>query len=59
IMSRPWTPAQIAQFTYLAYTNSVLEVIPIRTVLQGNAFVNYNPDHGKNQALNTAWQFVN
>jgi branched-subunit amino acid aminotransferase/4-amino-4-deoxychorismate lyase len=52
----PWEAAQVSQFTYLAYTNSVMAVVPIRTVLQGNASVNYNPDQGKTQQLMKAWQ---
>lgn len=51
-----WDSEQVARFSYLAYTNSVMEVIPIRTVLQGTASVNYNPDHGKTQQLTAAWQ---
>jgi len=54
----PWTPELIAQFTYLAYTNSVYEVVPIHTVLQGTASVNYNPDHGKTTQLQQAWQAI-
>ncbi|MEM9816447.1 MAG: aminotransferase class IV [Cyanobacteria bacterium P01_D01_bin.6] len=53
-----WDADRIAQFTYLAYTNSVIEVIPIHTVLQGTASVNYNPEKGKTQQLTKAWQTV-
>ncbi len=56
VQMRPWHATQIAQFTYLAYTNSVLTVIPIRTVLQGVASVNYNPDQDKTRSLMKAWQ---
>ncbi|MEM1280743.1 MAG: aminotransferase class IV [Cyanobacteria bacterium P01_H01_bin.152] len=52
----PWVPEQIAQFSYLAYTNSVIEVIPIHTVLQGTASVNYNPDYGCTAQLIRACQ---
>ena len=54
----PWTPKQISQFTVLAHTNSVVEVIPIHTVLQGSSSVNYNPDHGKLNELTRAWQSI-
>ena len=54
-----WGPQCIAQFTDLAYTNSILEVIPVQGVLQGSASVNYNPDYGKIQQLNNAWRSCN
>lgn len=56
VIMASWQPEQIPQFTDLAYSNSVLEVVPIRAVLRGTASVNYNPDHGKIRQLNTAWQ---
>lgn len=56
VQTVPWTRERVAQFTYLAYTNSVYEVVPIHTVLQGTASVNYNPDHGKTMQLTQAWQ---
>lgn len=58
VQTTPWTPDQCAQLTYLAYTNSVYEVVPIHTILQGTASVNYNPDHGKTAQLTQAWQAV-
>lgn len=58
VVIEPWTVKQVAQFTVLAYTNSVMEVIPIHTVLQGTSSVNYNPDHGKLKELTQAWQSV-
>lgn len=54
----PWSPKQVSRFSYLAYTNSVLEVIPIQRVLQGSASVNYNPDQAKTQQLTQAWKIV-
>lgn len=54
----PWTPEQVSQFTFLAYTNSVLEVVPIRRVLQGSSSVNYNSDYDKVQQLTRAWQSI-
>jgi 4-amino-4-deoxychorismate lyase len=56
VLVEPWNLEQIAQFTVLAYTNSVMEVIPIHTVLQGSSSVNYNPDHEKIEQLTAAWQ---
>jgi len=56
VTTTPWTPEQIAQFTTLAYTNSVMEVVPIRRVLQKTASVNFNPYLELIQTLNQAWQ---
>jgi len=58
VQTEPWPPDLCARLTYLAYTNSVSEVVPIHTVLQGTASVNYNPDHGKTAQLTQAWQAV-
>ncbi|MEO1094952.1 MAG: aminotransferase class IV [Cyanobacteria bacterium J06638_28] len=58
VIQQPWTMATVAQFTTLAYSNSVVAVRPIRTILQGTVSVNYNPDHEKITRLNTAWQSV-
>ncbi|MGF1458248.1 MAG: aminotransferase class IV [Leptolyngbyaceae cyanobacterium] len=51
-----WTPELILQFTYLAYSSSVVEVTPIHTILQGHSSVNYNPDHEKTAQLTAAWR---
>ncbi|RZM77208.1 aminotransferase class IV [Leptolyngbya iicbica] len=56
VQTAPWLPTQVSQFTYLAYTNSVMPVVPIHTVLQGTASVNYNPDQDQTQQLMNAWQ---
>lgn len=61
VQTVPWTRDRVARFTCLAYTNSVYEVVPIHTVLQGTASVNYNPDHGnhgKTAQLTQAWQAI-
>ncbi|MDB9526033.1 aminotransferase class IV [Oscillatoria sp. CS-180] len=55
---QPWTAAIVRRFTFLAYTNSVVEVAPIHTVLQGASSVNYNPDHRKSAQLIQAWQSI-
>ena len=56
VQTTAWTPDQVNGFTFLAYTNSVFEVVPIHTVLRGQAPVDYNPDHEKLQQLQRAWQ---
>ncbi len=57
VCTQPWTPDQIAQFTYLAYSNSVLEIVPMHTVLQGNTSVHYNADQDRFNELRQAWRF--
>lgn len=59
VIQQPWTVAIVAQFKTLAYSNSVVAVTPIRSILQGTASVNYNPDYEKIAELNAAWQSVN
>jgi 4-amino-4-deoxychorismate lyase len=58
LITAAWISNRVAQFDYLAYTNSVLTVVPVRSVLQGPSSVNYNPDHRKTQQLTSAWQSV-
>lgn len=58
VLTAAWTPQRVSQFSFLAYTNSVVEVVPIRTVLQGTSSVNYNPDYGKVKQLTLAWQSI-
>ncbi|MEL6398947.1 MAG: aminotransferase class IV [Cyanobacteria bacterium J06626_4] len=58
VLTAAWTPQQVNQFSFLAYTNSVVEVVPIRAVLQEASSVNYNPDYGKVKQLTRAWQSI-
>ncbi|MEM6433666.1 MAG: aminotransferase class IV [Cyanobacteria bacterium P01_D01_bin.115] len=58
VLTAAWTPQRVSQFSFLAYTNSVVEVVPIQAVLQGASSVNYNPDYGKVKQLNLAWQSI-
>ena len=58
VLTAAWTPQRVSQFSFLAYTNSVVEVVPIQTVLQGASSVNYNPDYGKVKQLTLAWQSI-
>jgi branched-subunit amino acid aminotransferase/4-amino-4-deoxychorismate lyase len=49
----PWTPDRVANFTAMAYTNCVVEVVPIRQLLNmpnGDGCC-YDPAHGAVQAL--------
>ncbi|MBD0269917.1 MAG: aminotransferase class IV, partial [Cyanobacteria bacterium Co-bin8] len=50
-LETPWPPAKAQQFECLAYTNCVVEISPIHTVLQGRTRLEYNPDQGVLQEL--------
>ncbi|NES99067.1 MAG: 4-amino-4-deoxychorismate lyase [Sphaerospermopsis sp. SIO1G1] len=41
----PWTPELVNTFEAIAYTNSVVEIIPIHTVKQPHGSLQYNPYH--------------
>lgn len=56
VVTSAWTSELTARFTCLAYTNSVVEVIPIQRVLQGTTSVDYNPLYVKAQELDSAWR---
>lgn len=47
----PWLPETVAKFVAIAYTNSVVEVIPIHTVLTETSQLDYNPYHQALQQL--------
>jgi 4-amino-4-deoxychorismate lyase len=44
VIQQPWTSAIVARFEALAYTNCVVEMLPVRTVFNGNTTLEYNPD---------------
>jgi 4-amino-4-deoxychorismate lyase len=41
-----WTPQLIDQFETLAYSNAVVQVVPIHTVLKDQSKLEFNPSHG-------------
>lgn len=45
VREEPWTPQLVTQFEAIAYTNSVVEMIPIHTVEQASGSLQYNPYH--------------
>lgn len=45
VVEQPWTPELVEQFAAIAYTNCVMEIIPIHTVLWSEATLNYNVRH--------------
>ncbi|MCT7948836.1 aminotransferase class IV [Ancylothrix sp. C2] len=53
--TQPWTPELVCQFETLAYTNCVVELIPIHTVLTPTGPLSYNPQHPATHALKKYW----
>lgn len=51
VQEDPWIPQLIHQFETLAYTNAVVQVVPIHTVLKDQSKLEFNPSHGALQAL--------
>jgi len=47
----PWTPRRIDRFETLAYTNAVVQVVPIHTVLKDQSKLEFNPSHRALQGL--------
>ncbi len=45
IVEEPWSVEQVEGFEALAYTNSVMEVVPIHTVLRERDRLSYDPFH--------------
>lgn len=50
-VNRSWSEDFVKELETLAYTNSVLEVIPIHTVLSSQGDLTYNPKHSTLQEL--------
>lgn len=51
VIQEPWTEDVIRHFEAIAYTNCVMEVIPIHTIIQGDAQVSYPLQHPGFQML--------
>ncbi len=51
----PWTPQLIPQFDALAYSNTVVQVVPIHTVLKDQSKLEFNPNHRALQGLRRAF----
>ncbi|MEM1254696.1 MAG: aminotransferase class IV [Cyanobacteria bacterium P01_H01_bin.21] len=45
VSDMPWSPNLVNQFECLAYSNCVVELLPIHTVLAGNIKLNYSSTH--------------
>jgi 4-amino-4-deoxychorismate lyase len=51
VREQPWTPELVQSLEAIAYTNSVVEIIPIHTVHQSTGSLKYNPYHRSLQKL--------
>lgn len=51
VKEEPWTPELVKRFEAIAYTNSVVEIIPIHTVKQPTGSLQYNPNHASFQQI--------
>jgi 4-amino-4-deoxychorismate lyase len=45
VQEKPWTPELVKSFDALSYSNCVVEIIPIHTVIDSNETLEYNPSH--------------
>lgn len=45
VPEEPWTPELVKGFEAIAYSNSVVEMIPLRTVIWHSGKLEYNPHH--------------
>ncbi|WP_392531544.1 aminotransferase class IV [Nostoc sp. C117] len=51
IQQEPWSIELVERFSAIAYTNSVVEIIPIHTVHQPTGSLQYNPHHPSFQQI--------
>lgn len=45
VRTEPWTPELVKGFEAIAYSNSVVEIIPLHTVICDSGKLEYNPHH--------------
>jgi 4-amino-4-deoxychorismate lyase len=45
VREEPWTPELVKKFEAIAYSNCVVEIIPIHTVIQPTGKLEYDPRH--------------
>lgn len=55
VREEPWSTQLVKEFEALAYTNSVMEIIPIHTVLAGTTQLTYNLHHPAFQQIRSLW----
>ncbi|MEL7070362.1 MAG: aminotransferase class IV [Cyanobacteria bacterium J06581_3] len=51
VNTQKWTPARLRSFEAIAYSNCVVELLPIHTVLQGTQQISFDPHHHKLRSL--------
>ncbi len=51
VKEEPWTVDLVKQFEAIAYSNSVVEIVPIHTVKQPAGSLEYNPHHPKYEII--------
>jgi 4-amino-4-deoxychorismate lyase len=56
VREAPWDQERVLQFEAIAYTNSVMEVIPLHTVLTASQSLTYDPSHPALESLRSLWQ---
>ena len=56
VQETPWHRERVLQFEAIAYTNSVMEVIPIHTVLTSSQSLTYDPLHPTLEPLRSLWR---
>jgi branched-subunit amino acid aminotransferase/4-amino-4-deoxychorismate lyase len=54
----PWTKDLVQQFETLAYSNAVVQLIPIHTVITEQSRLEYNPEHAALEELRAAFAEV-
>ena len=56
VQEATWDTNRVVNFEAIAYTNSVMEVIPIHTVLTSSESLTYKPFHPMLKPLRSLWQ---
>jgi 4-amino-4-deoxychorismate lyase len=56
IREAPWDSERVLHFEAIAYTNSVVEVIPIHTILTSSDSLTYEPFHPHLEQLRSLWR---
>jgi 4-amino-4-deoxychorismate lyase len=59
VREEPWTPELVKKFEAIAYSNSVVELLPIHTVIQPSGSLEYNPYHHSFQQLRELFSSTN
>ncbi|TVP61505.1 MAG: 4-amino-4-deoxychorismate lyase [Leptolyngbya sp. LCM1.Bin17] len=59
VQTQPWTRSLIPTLEVLAYTNGVVQVVPIHTVLKDQSRLEFDPEHSCLRELRAAFQWPN